>query len=156
MKSTLEVYIDGASRGNPGPAGVGILAREANGKDFIRCGKFLGETTSNVAEYTALIEALEMIAHNKKRTSKPNPSEIGLIVKSDSKLLINQITGNYRIKSKNLIPLVIKARKLLNNFHSAEFKLITRPENKIADKLANKSMNLQEDLDELKEKIIAL
>lgn len=152
MKASLEIYIDGASRGNPGPSGIGILVRDTKGKDLIRRGEFLGKATSNVAEYTALVKALQIIAKNKKIASQAS----NLAVKSDSKLLINQIIGNYRIKSKNLIPLVIKARKLLKNFNSADFKLITRSENKIADKLANKSMNLQEDIDELNEKITAL
>ncbi|MBA7593076.1 hypothetical protein ES708_35286 [subsurface metagenome] len=129
---------------------VGILVKDVNGKDVVRCGKFLGRATSNVAEYSALIKALQVIGKDKKLKAKD------LVIKSDSKLLINQIMGNYRIKSKNLIPLVIKARKLLKDFNSVDLKLITRAENKIADKLANKSMNLHDDIDELNDNITAL
>ncbi len=152
MKQALEIYIDGASRGNPGPSGVGILVKDAKGKEVVRCGKFIGETTSNVAEYSALINALEIIGKDKKIKGKGKD----LLIKSDSKLMVNQIVGNYRIKSKNLIPLAIKARKLLKGFGATDLKVIARSENKIADKLANKSMNLHDDIDELNDNITVL
>jgi len=151
VKNILEIYIDGASRGNPGPSGAGILIKDDLGKEIVRCGKFLGVLTSNVAEYTALIQALRILLRQEKQ-----PGLIHLVIKSDSELIINQITGHYRIKSKNLIPLVIETRKLLKRFKGADLKLITRAENKIADKLANRSMNLQEDIDELQSKIAVL
>ena len=147
----LEIYVDGASRGNPGPSGIGILIKDHKGNDLVRCGKFLGETTSNVAEYSALTRALKILMRQEKDTDS-----INLLIKSDSELMINQLTGAYRIRSKNLIPLVIEARRLLKRFKGAEFQLLSRAANKVADKLANKSMNLQEDIDELRETIKAL
>jgi len=145
MAGNIEIYVDGASRGNPGPSGIGIFIRDKDGKDIIRRGEFLGEMTSNVAEYQALIQGL-------KHLIKLNPhdaSKLSVKVFSDSILLINQLTGNYRIKSQNLIPLAIQARRLVKRFKAVEFTVVERRDNKIADKLANKAMNLMDTIDEL-------
>jgi ribonuclease HI len=144
----IEVYVDGASRGNPGPSAAGIYIKDNRGNDLLKKGEYLGETTNNVAEYTALIRALRYLS-DKKRL-KISLKEITLY--TDSQLLINQLKGDYRIRSQNLIPLAIEARKLMKNFPRIKFNLIIRKNNKVADKLANKSMNLEEDIDELKDK----
>lgn len=145
VKQAVEIHIDGASRGNPGPSASGILIKDVGGKEILRRGEFLGETTNNVAEYTALLRALKFLV----KTNKRNIAEVQLLIHSDSDLLINQLTGNYRIRSKNLMPLAIEARRLLKRFQGFEFKLINRKDNKVADKLANKAMNLMEDVDDL-------
>ncbi|MBI4712643.1 MAG: ribonuclease HI family protein [Planctomycetes bacterium] len=137
----IEVYIDGASRGNPGPSGIGIYIKDADGKEILKKGEYLGETTNNVAEYSALIEALEFLKDQKKTKSE-------ISVKSDSELIIKQITGDYRIKSKLLMPLAIKVRKLIKEFQNIEFLIIDRKDNKVADKLANKSMNIMDNVTE--------
>ena len=152
MRSHIEIYTDGASRGNPGPSAIGIFIKDATGKEIVRKGEYLGETTNNVAEYTAVIRGLKYLLN--KKLFKTTDMEI--ILNIDSELLINQLNGNYRTKSRNLIPLVIETRRLLKKVPKVKFNLIVRKENKIADKLANKSMNLQEDIDELNEKITAL
>ncbi|MEW6026743.1 MAG: ribonuclease HI family protein [Planctomycetota bacterium] len=144
MKVKIDAYIDGASRGNPGPSAVGVFIRDAAGKDIIRKGEYIGETTNNVAEYTALIRALKYL----NKILKTKPAEIN--VYSDSELLVNQLNGDYRIKSKNLIPLAIEVRKIMKAHSGIKLNLIPREDNKIADKLANKAMNLQEEFNELK------
>jgi ribonuclease HI len=144
MKAKIEVYIDGASRGNPGPSAVGIFMKEAGGKEIVRKGEYIGEVTNNVAEYTALIRALKYLLADKKLTASQ-----GITVYSDSELLVKQITGDYRIKSDKLIPLAIEARGLIKKIQGIKFHLIPREDNKIADKLANKAMNIEEDVEEV-------
>jgi ribonuclease HI len=146
MNKIFDIYIDGASRGNPGPSAVGIFIRDSQGKELVKRGEYIGETTNNVAEYEALNRALDWIAKSK---SKEFASSI-LKIHTDSELMVKQLMGSYRIKSQNLIPLAIKARSLMKKFKGIEFKFIPRKDNKIADKLANKSMNLMDDIDDLK------
>lgn len=134
------MFIDGASRGNPGPAGVGIYITDDTGGVILKKGKFLGQTTSNVAEYQALINGLKLLSGIKEPIGQ-------ITVKSDSDLIVNQMNGEYRIKSKLLMPLAIEARGLLKNFPGIKLMAIERKLNKIADKLANKAMNLQSDTD---------
>ncbi|MFH1231281.1 MAG: ribonuclease HI family protein [Planctomycetota bacterium] len=148
MKSHIEIYTDGASRGNPGPSAIGIFIKDASGREIVKKGEYLGETTNNVAEYTAVIRGLKYLL-NKKLFGT---TDIEVILYTDSELIVNQLNGNYRIKSPNLIPLAIEVRRLLKKIPKIKFNLIIRQENKIADKLANKSMNLQDDIDELSER----
>lgn len=143
MKLKIDAYIDGASRGNPGPSAVGIFIRNSSGKDILRRGEFIGQTTNNVAEYTALIRMLKHL----NKLVKAKTTEIN--VYSDSELLVKQMNGDYRIKSAHLIPLAIEARGLLKHYKGLTLNLIGREENKIADKLANKAMNVEEEVDEL-------
>ncbi|MEK7310251.1 MAG: ribonuclease HI family protein [Planctomycetota bacterium] len=156
MKAKIEVYIDGASRGNPGPSAVGIFIRESSGKEIVRRGEYIGEVTNNVAEYTALIRALkylldhpEIIGTPLRLRKKLTTAARGITIYSDSELLVKQIKGDYRIRSENLIPLSIEARGLLKKIPAVEFNLIPREENKVADKLANKAMNIRGEIDEL-------
>ena len=144
MTNVLEVYVDGASRGNPGPSAVGIFVQDSKGNDLVKKGEFIGETTNNVAEYEALKRALHLLAKTKEYTDST------LRIHSDSELMVHQLTGNYKIKSQNLIPLAIQTRKLMGKFKKIEFKIIERKDNKVADKLANKSMNTMDDIDDLK------
>ena len=134
----LIIHLDGASRGNPGPAGIGIVISDEKGKIISQINEYIGEVTNNVAEYLALIRALKEISGLAgKRFS-------GLAVKFylDSELLVNQINGLYRTKDKNLFNLLQQVRKLISNFQKVEFQYIPREENKLADKLANRAINL--------------
>ena len=146
MTKPIEIYVDGASRGNPGPAAVGMIIRDAKGKEILKKGEYIGETTNNVAEYEALKRALAWFLKHKPAGN----TAVTVRIYTDSELLVNQLTGNYRIKSSNLMPLAIQTKRLLDKFKGIEFKVIKRAENKAADKLANKSMNLLADVDELK------
>ncbi|MEK7449745.1 MAG: ribonuclease HI family protein [Planctomycetota bacterium] len=156
MIKELEIYIDGASRGNPGPSGVGILIKDTQDSTIlIQRGEYIGETTNNVAEYTALIRALGIIIGKTFNSAfGGKPESLTLIINADSKLIINQVAGNYRIKSPNLVPLAVKARQLMKKFKSVSLNLIDRKDNKIADRLANKAMNLRDIVDELDSNIM--
>lgn len=124
----LNLYIDGAARGNPGPAGIGIVISDANGKVVDTISKFLGETTNNIAEYTALIFAMEE-ARNR------NAKEI--TINTDSQLLAKQLGGEYKVKSSALKDLYEKVNGLLASFDEVRINQIDREKNKEADELAN-------------------
>ncbi|RKX70221.1 ribonuclease H [candidate division WOR-3 bacterium] len=124
MTGKAEIYIDGSSRGNPGPGGIGIYIKA--GDDEFRISEPIGSVTNNEAEYQALIRALE-------EAKRLNLDEI--LIKTDSSLLANQILGNYRIKSRKIVPLYRRVIKLLSNFRY-KILLIPREENRIANNLA--------------------
>jgi len=137
-KGVIEIFIDGASRGNPGLAGSGVVIKE--GKEIlVRKGYFLKNATNNEAEYNALIKALEIVPEFVKNTAS-------VIIKSDSKLLVKQMGGEYRIKSITLKPFFQKAKVLLKHCPSCEIEYLPREENILADKLANMAIDLEEDV----------
>lgn len=125
----FKFYIDGASKGNPGPSGVGVVICK-DGSTIKNVSTFIGNTTNNVAEYTALIYALQE----------------GLILKAenieintDSQLLYRQIKRIYKIKSANILGLYNQALSLISVFKEFSIKHIPREENRGADKLASKA-----------------
>lgn len=127
------LYFDGACRGNPGPMAIGALLLE-NGKKVKEISKKIGTGTNNIAEWRALIEGLKLArAHSCEE----------LEVRGDSQLIIRQISGKYRVKSDNLIPLFNEAMKLCSSFRKIEFKWIKREENSYTDSLVNKSLDLR-------------
>lgn len=128
----LEVYSDGASRGNPGPAGAGGLARDAGGRPVARVFEYLGETTNNVAEYYALIGILEEV------------KDLGYTrvrVNTDSELVANQVSGGFKVKSAALRPLVARVRGLLEPYSRVEVRHIPREKNYECDALANRAID---------------
>ena len=134
MKSKrVFIYVDGGSRGNPGPAGIGVVILDAGKKKIKEIWKYIGETTNNVAEYTALIHGLEE-AINLKADE--------IIVNMDSELVARQLNGEYKVKDPGMRELFEKALVALKNFKSFEIKHIERAKNKEADKLVNKAINL--------------
>jgi ribonuclease HI len=128
----LRLFTDGASRGNPGPAGAGIVIEDENGMRLRGFHRWLGQRTNNEAEYEALIEGLKA-AHD----WKPDRLEIYL----DSKLVVEQMNGRYKIKAPELIPLHQKATELLREFHQVEVAHVERAKNRGADFLANKAID---------------
>ena len=131
-KGTVSIYIDGAARGNPGPAGAGVVIKEG-GKTVKTAYKYLGDATNNIAEYSALISGLqEAIALGYKNI------ELHL----DSELVAQQLSGDYRVRNGNIRPLFEKAIALINNFAEVKIIKIDREDNKEADRLANKAINL--------------
>ena len=124
----LIVSCDGASRGNPGPAGIGAQVTDEDGVILGEIAKGLGETTNNVAEYTAVIGGLELAKELGAKT---------VTLRSDSQLLINQLTGRYRVKSEHLQPLHRRARSLGAGFDRITFEHVPREQNTAADSLAN-------------------
>lgn len=127
MKAKL--YCDGASRGNPGEAGIGCVIL-LNDNRKIEISEYIGQTTNNVAEYNALIRGLE-------EALEVGVDEVEIF--SDSELLVRQMTGIYKVKNKNLIPLYEKIRQLLSNLKSHKIIHINREDNSMADKLAKEA-----------------
>lgn len=128
--SLLEIYIDGACCGNPGPSGIGIVVCQ-NGEVIKNISSYIGNATNNIAEYRALIWALEE----------------GLILKADhikintdSLLLYNQIKKVYRVKNSNILGLYNEIQHLINGFKNFEIRHISRRENRGADKLASRAI----------------
>ena len=122
------IHIDGASRGNPGPAGIGVLILGADGVVVERLHRGIGEATNNVAEYRALLLGLE-------RTLALGVED--LEVRSDSELLVRQLQGRYRVKHPGLQPLYEASRKQIASFRRFEVRHVPRELNAEADALAN-------------------
>lgn len=124
----LIVSCDGASRGNPGPAGIGVQITDEDGEVLAEIARGLGEATNNVAEYTAVIEGLSLAEELGAKT---------VTLRSDSQLLINQLIGRYRVKSPHLEPLHRQVRSIAAGFERISFEHVPREENREADELAN-------------------
>jgi ribonuclease HI len=142
----LTVYTDGASRGNPGKSGAGVLILGENRQKVASLNKYLGISTNNEAEYKALIIGLEYLS------TAAGSAEIGeVLFLLDSQLLVNQMNGVYSVKSANILPLYNKAQKLLKDIKEASklqknllkvaFRHIPRELNKDADRLANMAID---------------
>ena len=129
----IEIYVDGGSRGNPGPSGVGVVILDAGGKRLKEISKYIGETTNNIAEYNALLYGLE-------EALMLRIDEI--VVNLDSELVTKQLMGDYRVKDPGLKPLFERAMNMLKSFKSFEIRHIEREKNKEADKLVNRAINL--------------
>lgn len=121
-------HVDGAARGNPGPAGIGILLEDENGNVVKEIGEPLGRTTNNVAEYSALIRALE--------EARLHGCD-AILVYTDSELMAHQLNGKYAVKAPHLLPLFQRARLLMRQFSSATVTHVRRELNKRADALSN-------------------
>tara|TARA_Y100000590_G_C15174601_1_gene808735 strand:+ start:177 stop:587 length:411 start_codon:yes stop_codon:yes gene_type:complete len=123
----LDLYADGASRSNPGPAGIGVVIYRS-GEEIHTISEYIGKATNNEAEYLALIKGLKYLIMEK---------ELSVNCYLDSKLVIEQAQGSYRVKAENLIPLNIELKSLINQFHRIRFQHVPREKNKRADQLAN-------------------
>lgn len=132
MSGTWYLNSDGGARGNPGPAGVGIVLRSPDGEVALRGGAYLGEATNNVAEYEALLWGLRAARSLGART---------LVVRADSELVVKQLRGEYRVKNEGLKPLFVQAQALRRAFESVEFVHVRREDNAEADALANEAMD---------------
>ncbi len=133
MMDKLFIHIDGAARGNPGQSGIGVVISDYKGNIIKEINRYIGVATNNIAEYTALIHALENASHT---------TGAEVTVFSDSQLLVKQMNGDYRVKNEKLKELFTKALELTGQFDKVSFLHISREENKKADKLANKAINL--------------
>ena len=125
-------HVDGASRGNPGPASYAVILRGPDGATQFEIGKYLGRATNNVAEYYALITALDYAAAQGIER---------LLVRSDSELLVRQMQGRYKVKSADLRPLHERARKLARGFAYFAIEHVPREQNREADELANRALD---------------
>ena len=123
---------DGASRGNPGPAGIGAVLEADGGSGRLEFREYIGETTNNVAEYRALLRGLS-------EAEKVAPAS--LTVKCDSELLVRQLNGRYKVKAEHLKPLFLDALRRLRSFPAARILHVGRAENAAADLLANRAID---------------
>jgi len=133
----VTVYTDGGSRGNPGPGAAAYVLQNASGAPVKAKGFFLGQTTNNAAEYAGFIKGLQAALDS---------GADSVIVFSDSELLVRQINGEYKVKNPALRKLHKESCELLNNFSKWQVRHIRREENKQADKLVNRAINLQRDV----------
>ncbi len=128
-----KIFTDGGSRGNPGDAGIGLVIYEGEtGETIYELGDYIGQTTNNVAEYSALIRALELAA-------KFGGTKLEIF--ADSELMIKQLNGQYKVKNEGLIPLYQKVRQLATKFQSCQYTHVRREKNKAADNMANLAMD---------------
>jgi ribonuclease HI len=126
---TLKIFTDGASSGNPGPAGIGAVV--INGRE-IEISQSIGIATNNVAEYKAAIIALEKAIELKAEAVE---------IYSDSELLVRQLKGIYKVRDKELLNLWEKVHKLLQRFKAYSINYIPREDNRRADRLARQAIN---------------
>jgi len=128
----LIIHVDGGARGNPGPAGAGVVIHDDQQGLIFEAAYFLGRQTSNAAEYHALIRALERAGHRGRQPIQ---------VYSDSELLVRQLTGEYQVKSPNLAPLYRQVQMLLIKTARWTVRHVPREQNERADELANVAMD---------------
>jgi len=140
MDEPITLEFDGGARGNPGPAGIGVVLRAKDGTELVTLGRFIGRATNNVAEYRALITALQ------------KAKELGarrVAIRGDSELVVKQMKGEYRVKNEGLRELYDEAQALLKQFTHATIDHNYRNKNALADKLANLAMDRKADVTEV-------
>jgi ribonuclease HI len=128
----LLAYIDGGARGNPGPAGYGVLIKNQEGKKVTELSEYLGHQTNNYAEYSGLLAALQYALEQGPRALK---------VISDSELMVKQIRGAYKVKSPTLMELHRRAQSLIAKLEWFSIQHVLRAQNREADGLANAAMD---------------
>jgi ribonuclease HI len=127
----LTVYTDGASSGNPGPASIGAVIRDGQGRVVSRISRRIGYATNNQAEYRAIIAALE-------EALRLGAEEVD--IKSDSELVVKQLKGRYRVKKATLRPLYQEVVRLIGSLKAFTITHIPREQNREADRLAGKAL----------------
>jgi ribonuclease HI len=131
-KTVFSLYTDGASRGNPGPAGAGVLLLDEKGRPILELNRFLGKATNNEAEYQALIAGLEA-------AEKLGLSRLQIFL--DSELVVKQLQGEYRVRNPRLQPLFDEVASRLQRFSRYAIMYVPRDRNQAADRLANEAVD---------------
>jgi ribonuclease HI len=131
-EGTWRLFVDGAARGNPGPAGAGAVLFDPSGKKIAEDYRYLGETTNNVAEYQAFILGLELALSLGVKN---------LHISADSLLVVQQLKGAYQVKTPHLLPLWQQAQQTLQKFGASAISHVDRSLNKEADRLANQAID---------------
>lgn len=132
----LTIFTDGGARGNPGPAAIGAVVYDAAGQELATLSACIGETTNNVAEYTAIVQAL-----TKTATLVADPQTYAITLKLDSQLAERQLNGAYKVKDAGLKALYNVVKTLEPTFASVQYLHVPREENKVADKLVNQALD---------------
>ncbi|GBD07166.1 14.7 kDa ribonuclease H-like protein [bacterium HR21] len=126
----LVVSVDGAAAGNPGPAGIGVVIATEDGVPLIQCAEPIGQTTNNVAEYRALLRALDLLRHWERPITQ-------VTIRSDSQLLVRQLSGEYRVTAAHLLPLWEAVQRGLRELAApVHIEHVPRELNREADRLA--------------------
>lgn len=128
----LVAHVDGGARGNPGPAGYGVVIEDHHGKPVAEFSRYLGHHTNNFAEYSGLIAALNYALEHQ---------HAALRVRSDSELMVRQMNGVYKVRSPELRPLYEQARTLARRLKWFRIEHVRREKNAAADRLANEAMD---------------
>ena len=131
----ITAHIDGGARGNPGPAGYGVHIQLPDGS-VVELHGGLGIATNNIAEYNGLLAALAWAVDHGHRVVR---------IKADSELLVKQMRGEYKVKNAGLLPLVARARQLVQQLDRVSFEHVRREKNKDADRLSNVGMDEAEE-----------
>jgi ribonuclease HI len=134
------VYTDGGARGNPGPAAIGVVVYfgKTTRQKIANFGKKIGNTTNNVAEYTAVVEALKWLSENLDKF----PKKVNIDFFLDSRLVVNQLNGRFKIKNQKLINLLFIVKGLEQKIRGElNYRLIPRQANYEADKLVNEALD---------------
>ena len=126
------LFTDGAARGNPGPAGIGVVARRG-GEEVFTISEFIGTATNNIAEYAAVIAGLE-------KAVEMGLSEVTVMM--DSQLVVRQLNGGYKVKNAKLKELYSRAKRAIESLDGCRFVHIPREENAAADRLANNALDV--------------
>jgi ribonuclease HI len=128
----LVVHVDGGSRGNPGPAAIGVVVSDAGGETLQELGETIGEATNNVAEYRALLRGLEL-------ARVLGADEVEIV--NDSELVARQVNGEYRVKHPAMRPLYEQALAALAHFGRWQVRTVRREQNERADELVNAALD---------------
>ena len=140
MIKKLLLNTDGGSRGNPGPAAYGYVIQDITDLDAVmileKCGKYIGITTNNIAEYEALLHGVKWVVDNEP--------DAELVIKMDSLLIVNQIKGLFKVKNPGLLPKYLEVKKLLATLKKYEISHTYREGNSVADGLVNEALDAQQ------------
>jgi len=130
----VRIFADGGARGNPGPAGIGVVLLDDAGAKVEEISKYIGIATNNVAEYLAVLYGLQEAVYRKAKN---------VVLNVDSQLVARQLKGEYKVKDQNLLKLFDLALNLFRWFEGIEIREIPREENQDADALVNRAINLK-------------
>ena len=138
--NNIKIYTDGGARGNPGPASIGVVIKTENGKIVGQISESIGKSTNNEAEYQALIRALEYLLLNKVKLGLSEYILINFF--SDSKLIVNQVNGIFKVKNSRMREFIYKVREMeIQIPGKIIYNLIPREQNCEADALVNKALD---------------
>jgi len=137
----IVIYVDGGSRGNPGPAALGVVIADEKGHAIKKYGERIGKKTNNEAEYEAVIFALKKL---KLLFGKKNTKDMKVEMRMDSELVFKQLNNEYKVEEERLFPFFIKIHNLKMDFGGIIFKHIPRSKNREADSLVNQALDFRE------------
>lgn len=141
IKDKLVVYTDGGSRGNPGPAAIGVVIKNESGDTIKTYSESIGRATNNEAEYRALILALKKI---KSLIGGEQSAKTKIDFKMDSELIVNQLSGKFKLEEESLFQFFIKIWNLRQDFAEVKFGHVPREKNKEADRLVNQTLDAEQ------------